>query len=66
MQWTGPILVSDRLILTSSHGYAASLSPYTGKFLGRSRLSGPIAVPPVVANNSLYLLTEDAVLVAMR
>jgi outer membrane protein assembly factor BamB len=66
LQWTGPVLVSDRLILTSSHGYAASLSPYTGKFLGRAKLSGPIAVQPVVANNSLYLLTENAELVAMR
>jgi len=66
LTWSGPILVSDRLIVTSSHGYAASLSPYTGKFLGRARLVGAAVVPPVVANNGLYFVTEDAKLVAMR
>ncbi len=33
--WAGPVLVSDRLILVSSAGFAVSLSPYTGKLLGR-------------------------------
>jgi outer membrane protein assembly factor BamB len=66
LRWSGPVLVSDRLIVTSSHGYAASLSPYTGKFLGRSELVGAVVIPPVVANSGLYFLTEDGELVVMR
>ncbi len=66
LEWSGPVLVTDRLIITSSHGYAASISPYTGKFLGRTKLAGPVTLAPVVANSSLYFLTEGADLIAMR
>ena len=27
--WAGPVLVSDRLIVVSSNGYAEAISPYT-------------------------------------
>ncbi len=66
LRWSGPVLVSDRLIVTSSHGYAASVSPYTGKFLGRVKLDGAVVIPPVVSNNSLFYVTENAKLIAMR
>ncbi|MAZ04601.1 MAG: pyrrolo-quinoline quinone [Sneathiella sp.] len=64
--WTGPILASDRLILVSNYGLAVSVSPYDGKVLGRMELSDPASIPPVVAGNTLYILTDDADLVALR
>lgn len=64
--WSGPVLVSDRLIVVSSHGYAESISPYTGKLLGRMQIPAAAFVAPVVANDTLYLLTNDAQLVALR
>ncbi len=64
--WYGPVLGGDRLVLTSSNGVAVSLSPYTGEVLGRIKLSGNAAVSPVVANETLYILTDDANLVALR
>ena len=64
--WFGPVLAGDRLIVTSSTGDAISISPYTGELLGRLRLPGTPTVAPVVANNTLYILTEDADLVAIR
>lgn len=64
--WFGPVLAGDRLIVTSSTGDAISVSPYTGELLGRLRLSGTPTVAPVVANNTIYILTEDASLVAIR
>lgn len=64
--WSGPVLVSDRLILVSSSGKAVSLSPYTGGLLGRVDIPDGTYIPPVVANGTLYLLTNDAQLVAMR
>jgi outer membrane protein assembly factor BamB len=66
IHWTGPMLAGDRVILMGSHGVAASLSPYTGELLGTMSLPGAPAVPPVVANETLYLLTRDATLVAYR
>ena len=64
--WFGPVLAGDRLIVTSSTGDAISISPYTGELLGRIRLPGTPTVAPVVANNTIYILTEDADLVAIR
>jgi len=64
--WAGPVLVSDRLILVSSAGFAVSLSPYTGKLLGRVEIPGEAYIAPVVADDTLYLWTNDAQLVALR
>jgi outer membrane protein assembly factor BamB len=64
--WAGPVLVSDRLILVSSEGFAVSISPYTGELLGRMEIPSGTYIPPVVANGTLYLLTNDADLVALR
>ncbi len=64
--WSGPLLASDRLIVASSHGWALSVSPYTGEVIGRERLPDPVTIPPVLAAGSLYFLTEDGDLVAYR
>ena len=64
--WTGPILASDRLILVSNYGVAVSVSPYDGKILGQIELSDKASIPPVVAGNTLYILTDNADLVALR
>jgi hypothetical protein len=60
------VLAGDRVILAGSHGVAASLSPYTGEFLGSIELPGPAAVQPVVADETLYFLTQNATLAAFR
>ncbi|MDE2184591.1 MAG: PQQ-like beta-propeller repeat protein [Alphaproteobacteria bacterium] len=64
--WSGPVLVSDRLIMVSSNGYAESISPYTGELMGRVEIPDGTFIPPVVANDTLYILTNDAQLVALR
>jgi len=64
--WAGPVLVSDRLILVSSAGYAVSLSPYTGDLIGRTEIPDAAFIAPVVANDTLYLWTNSAQLVALR
>ncbi|MFO1189918.1 MAG: PQQ-binding-like beta-propeller repeat protein [Alphaproteobacteria bacterium] len=64
--WSGPVLVGDRLVITSSEGEAWAVSPYTGDALGRIRLPGSSSVAPIVANGTLYFITDDAILVAFR
>jgi outer membrane protein assembly factor BamB len=66
IQWFGPVLAGDRLILAGSNKVAVSVSPYTGEILGNVDLPGAPAVPPVVAGGTLYFLTENARLVALR
>jgi outer membrane protein assembly factor BamB len=64
--WSGPVLASDRLIVVGSHGTALALSPYTGRVLGRQPLPDGVRVAPVIADRTLYLLTTEAELVALR
>jgi outer membrane protein assembly factor BamB len=64
--WAGPVLVQDKLIVTSSNGYAQALSPYDGKLAGRVEIPGATTIAPIVADGTLYLYTADAELVALR
>jgi len=64
--WSGPVLVSDRLLVTGSEGHAVSISPYTGKILGQMELPSRTHLPPVVANQTVYILSDDAQLIALR
>jgi outer membrane protein assembly factor BamB len=66
IEWAGPVLGGDRLILLSSDGSALSVSPYTGAPLGREEMPGNGFVDPVIANNTLYILTDNAELSAYR
>jgi outer membrane protein assembly factor BamB len=66
VRWAGPILVSDRLLMGSSQGEVVSVSPYTGEVLGRTSLPGPVTLPPIVADGTVYFLTDGGVLLAYR
>lgn len=66
IRWRGPVLAGDRLVIAGSHGEVLSMSPYDGEVIGAISLGDGVAVPPVVANNSLYLVTEDGDLIAYR
>jgi hypothetical protein len=43
-----------------------SLSPYTGDLMGRIEIPSSAYIAPVVANDTLYIWTNDAELVALR
>ena len=64
--WAGPVLVSNKLVLVSSDGYAEAISPYTGQLLGRMDIPDGTYIAPVVANGTLYIYTNSAELVALR
>jgi hypothetical protein len=60
------VLLGDRLIVTSSAGDALSISPYTGDALGRIQLESGSHLAPIVANNTMYLLSDNGELTAYR
>ena len=66
ISWAGPVLAGDRLIVVGSNAQALSISPYTGELLGLAKLPGKARVGPIVADGSLYILTDDATLIAYR
>jgi outer membrane protein assembly factor BamB len=64
--WSGPVLAGDRLLLVGSDAQAVSMSPYNGEILGRLDLPGSVLIPPVVAGGTVFILTENADLLAYR
>lgn len=67
ISWLGPTLVSDRLIVAGSNGQLLSLSPYSGKILSEETVKKTaVAVSPVVASGTVYFVTNDGALRAMR
>ena len=66
IKYVGPIIVGDRLILASSLGEIYSLSPYKGTILGKVYISGSVYIPPIVAEQTLLVLSDSGVLTAFR
>jgi outer membrane protein assembly factor BamB len=66
IRWAGPVLAGDRLIVVASTGEAISISPYTGKALGRTDFPDGVFLDPIVAEDTLYVLTDEATLIALK
>jgi len=64
--WYGPVLAGDRLLVASTDERLLSISPYTGDLLGEVRLPDKASVSPVVADGTVYVVTDDATLSAYR
>jgi outer membrane protein assembly factor BamB len=66
ISWTGPILVGGNLVLASSRGDAVLVSPATGKINKTIKIGSPVYIPPIAAGGTVFLVTEDARVVALR
>jgi outer membrane protein assembly factor BamB len=64
--WTGPLIASNRLILTSSTGLLVALSPQTGETVAELKIGSPIFIEPVAADGRIFVLTDKGQLVAVR
>jgi outer membrane protein assembly factor BamB len=58
--WTGPIMVNSKLILANSLGEVAAVSPATGQTLTHVELGQPFFIPPITANDQIYLVSDSA------
>lgn len=64
--WSGPVLAGNALWVVSSKGVLASIEPTTGRVLGQQSLSSGSYIAPVVAGGRMYILTDDAKLIALN
>ena len=64
--WSGPLLVNNRLLLFSSDGRAISLVPESGQLANQIGIPAGTFIAPVMADGSMYVLTNEAQLVALR
>lgn len=66
IRWTGPVLAGGRLIVVSTRGEMVYADPATGNVQSTVDLKRSMSLSPVVANDMLYILSDDGRLTAFR
>lgn len=64
--WSGPLLASNRLVLTNSDGELVGLNPKTGEVISTLRLGAPAFVAPSAYNGALLVVTDRGELISIR
>lgn len=64
--WTGPLMADGRLIITSSYGDVLALSPQNGETVSELKIGQPILIEPIAAGGKIFLLTDQAQLIAIK
>lgn len=64
--WTGPVLAGGRLIVASTEGVVSSVATGDGAITPMFDLGSPVSLPPVVADNMLFLLDDGGRISAFR
>jgi outer membrane protein assembly factor BamB len=66
IRWAGPLLAGGQVILASSDGRLVSVNPVSGEIIAYKDINEPVNVTPVVADGTLYVLTDEGSLIARR
>jgi outer membrane protein assembly factor BamB len=66
VDYRGPVLAGDRLVLVDSDGDITYVSPYDGKIQATVETGMPASISPIVANKTLYILHDNGQLSAWR
>ena len=64
--WSGPTLAGGTLWLASAKGALVGVDAATGKVTVQKDLGSPVYVPPIVAQGRMYILTDNAKLMALN
>lgn len=64
--WSGPVIASDRVVVTSSEGKLVALSAKTGETVGELKLGGDIYVPPIAAAGRIFVVSDSGQLTAIK
>ncbi|HYD15795.1 MAG TPA: PQQ-binding-like beta-propeller repeat protein [Hyphomicrobium sp.] len=64
--WAGPVMANGILWLVSKDGQLAGVEAATGRVNGQMSVGGAAYISPVVAQGKMFVLTDDAKLVAFN
>ncbi|MEO1252454.1 MAG: PQQ-binding-like beta-propeller repeat protein [Pseudomonadota bacterium] len=64
--WAGPVLAGGNLILVSNLGELAKVDPTTGEIREMADIDEPSVISPVVADETVFILSEKGRLLALR
>ncbi len=66
ISWAGPVMAGGRLLVASSEGELVFLDPATGDRTEDRDLDDPVFIAPVIANETVVVLTDEGRLIALR
>ena len=66
ISYAGPIIASNQVLVASSRGTLIALSPQTGERRGSLELKDPVYLEPISVGDKVFVLTDDARLIAIR
>jgi len=66
IDYSGPVLAGNRLIVVGSNGVLINVDPTTGAFQSQTNIGAAVSLPPIVANSTLYVFDDRARLTAFR
>ena len=64
--WCGPTLAGGTLWLASAKGTLVGVDAASGRVTTQKELGGAIYVAPIVAQGQMYILTDNAKLIALN
>lgn len=66
ISYRGPLIASGRIVVVSSEGNLIALSPQTGEEVQRLDLRDEVFLEPIAAAGKIFVLTNDARLIAIE
>jgi outer membrane protein assembly factor BamB len=64
--WSSPLLASNRLILVGTSGELVALNAKTGAVEKTMKIGAPAMIGPIAVNGTVYVVTDEAQLIALR
>lgn len=64
--WQGPVLANNKLWIVNSNGAVYDVDVTTGEPTLFTEVKGAVSLPPIVANQTLYILTNNGKISAFR
>lgn len=66
IHWVGPVLAGDRLIVANSRGEVVNVNPEDGSVQTITKVGAGVSLPPIVADNMLYVLDDSGRITAWK
>lgn len=64
--WSSPLLSGERLVMVGQTGELVAMNAKTGEIVKRMELKGSSTLQPIAMGDTIYVVTEEADLIAIR
>jgi outer membrane protein assembly factor BamB len=65
-RWSGPVLAGGKLWVVSGEGVLIGADARTGQIVSNLDVGEPVSISPVVAGGRMYILADNATLIALN